>query len=375
MCWPTRYLENGCYALLLVIAAFGVQPPGEARAQKLSFALRQNAKAGAEQSVVDFENLFVHVRSIPIRGTDARPIFELSDVAVRDSMVVVLDQQSATLSGFTLDGKFLYQVGRPGQGPGEFTNPVWVGFDARGRVAVLESMSNHRIQVLDPDTGSPLDVIAEDILVPPFSNAFIEGEVGAQRILFHTVASCGDGTGNRCLIQEHDLSSKKVIRRFAPAHEVNPEARSLPWIVGRDEAGRTYVSHVWGPDVVVHGADGTLLQRIDVRQASTFFPLEQSALPASRRAVFDALEGRAYSKIRSLTPAGQDLVVDHLYAAEEADTRKYLSVFRREGAYRASVSAPYLLRAVQGARLFFVEEDAGSDVGSYVIHEYRYRRM
>lgn len=335
----------------------------------------QRVLSSAVNDSTAFTDLFSHVRSIPIQGTDKHPVFDLVDLAVRDSLIVVLDQQSATVTAYNLNGEFLYQTGRPGGGPGEFTNPVWVGFDARGRIVILEGMGNHRIQFLSPEDGRSLELLTSDIIVPPYSKAHIEGEIGAQRIIFYTGALCTDGTDERCVVQEHDLSTGELIRRFAPADEVNPEARSIPWIVGRGDEGRTYVSHINGPNIVVYQRGGTYLHQFAIDQVPDFHPLEQASLPESRREVYDALEGKKYSKIRSVSSVGDDIVVDHLYANNQTNTSKYISVFDQNGTHQVTTSVGYLLRTVQGDRFFFVEEKPESETGSYVIHEYRYEGL
>lgn len=359
---------------VLVLLFAGATKVGHLRghfAQDNPIPSQQNVFS-VDDDTVAFDHLFSHVRTIPIKGTDEHSVFDLADLAVRDCLIVILDQQSATLSAFDLDGEFLYQTGQAGQAPGEFTNPSWVGFDARGRIVVLESMGNHRIQLLSAKDGQSLEVLTSDIIAPPYGKASIEGEVGAQRIIFYTFASCTDGTSGRCVVQEHDLSSGEMVRRFAPVDEVNPEARSIPWIVESSPEGRTYVSHIWGPYVAVYQQDGSYLHRFDLDKAPNFYPLDQSTLPESRREVFDALEDKEYSKVRSISAVEGDIVIDHLYAVKQSDNPKYISVFDQDGTHQASTAVDHLLRTVQGDRFFFVEENSQSDVGSYLIHEYRY---
>jgi hypothetical protein len=324
------------------------------------------APPAKEDVRVPFEDLFSPVRSIAIQGREDAPVFSVTHLAASDSMLVVLDQQSATLTAFTRDGTFLYQTGRPGKGPGEFTNPAWVGFDARNRLVVLEGMSNYRIQLLSAEDGRSLDVLTEDITVAPYSNAFLEGTPGDQRIIFHTIASCPGDKQARCLVQEHSLTDRTMLHRFGSAEEVNPDAKSIPWIMGRGSDDRTYVAHVWGPDVVVYGPDGAYLDRFSISQISTFRPLDQEALPESRQEVFDALQDEEYSTVSAVTAVGDDVIVSHQYE------KRYLSVFSQDGTHRATTTTDHVLGAIQGDRFFFVEADKEAEVGSYMIYEYRY---
>jgi DNA-binding beta-propeller fold protein YncE len=49
---------------------------------------------------------------------------------------------------FSADGRFLFQWGTKGAGPGQFDLPHWVALDAAGRVYVADRQ-NRRIQVFD----------------------------------------------------------------------------------------------------------------------------------------------------------------------------------------------------------------------------------
>ncbi|MBI2931713.1 MAG: hypothetical protein HYY16_08680 [Planctomycetes bacterium] len=60
----------------------------------------------------------------------------------------VADGFQHTLKVFSRAGKFLFEVGGPGTGPGQFDFPVDLTFDARGLLYVLEKGGN-RVQVLE----------------------------------------------------------------------------------------------------------------------------------------------------------------------------------------------------------------------------------
>jgi DNA-binding beta-propeller fold protein YncE len=56
----------------------------------------------------------------------------------------------ARIVKFTKDGRFLTCWGRPGQRPGEFSNPHGLAIDSRGRLFVADR-GNNRIQIFDQD--------------------------------------------------------------------------------------------------------------------------------------------------------------------------------------------------------------------------------
>ena len=67
-----------------------------------------------------------------------------------DNLVYVVDTKDNNLKIFDPDLNFIKTVGRFGQGPGEFNNPIYIVFDKYGKKYVGE-FSNARIQIFDKD--------------------------------------------------------------------------------------------------------------------------------------------------------------------------------------------------------------------------------
>lgn len=62
--------------------------------------------------------------------------------------LIVADAKRHTVTVWTLDGKFLFGIGKKGVAPGEFNIPYDVAVDAQGHIYVLDS-GNFRVQVFD----------------------------------------------------------------------------------------------------------------------------------------------------------------------------------------------------------------------------------
>jgi len=73
----------------------------------------------------------------------------ISKFAVSDRFIFVCDQRAHTIYCFDFDGHFIRQFGRPGQGPGEFSDPLFI-FWHKSRVYVTDR-GNTRIQVFSEE--------------------------------------------------------------------------------------------------------------------------------------------------------------------------------------------------------------------------------
>ena len=67
-----------------------------------------------------------------------------------DGWVYVLDWGDTCIRIFDAKGKFVRQIGRKGQGPGDFDTPCWFDIDAQGRIYVLDGR-NMRVSWFDRD--------------------------------------------------------------------------------------------------------------------------------------------------------------------------------------------------------------------------------
>jgi len=85
-----------------------------------------------------------------VAGNDERHFNRPTAVAVAgDGSFYVSDgYRNSRVIKFSADGKFLFQWGTKGSGPGQFDLPHWVALDAAGRVYVADR-ENQRIQVFD----------------------------------------------------------------------------------------------------------------------------------------------------------------------------------------------------------------------------------
>ena len=108
-----------------------------------------------------------------VSGADERHFNRPTDVAVLpDGSFYVSDGYLNTrIVKFSAEGKFLFQWGRPGSGPGEFNVPHAVVIDKTGRVYVADR-ENDRVQVFD-EAGRFLMQIKSRDIGRPYGLAFL----------------------------------------------------------------------------------------------------------------------------------------------------------------------------------------------------------
>jgi DNA-binding beta-propeller fold protein YncE len=132
----------------------------------------------ALQQVYEFSpsgHLLLTLGERGVAGADARHFNRPTAVAVaRDESFYVSDGYKNTrVMKFSSDGKFLFQWGTKGTGPGQFDLPHWVALDAAGNVYVADR-GNQRIQVFD-SAGHYLSQWAGKQLGRPYAIAIDKG--------------------------------------------------------------------------------------------------------------------------------------------------------------------------------------------------------
>jgi hypothetical protein len=87
-------------------------------------------------------------------GPDEYMFGNVPSVWATEDRILVLDTQIPTVRVYDLDGNHLFDVGRRGEGPGEFTQPAGVAVTRGGDILVIESST--QIEVFAAD-GTPKD--------------------------------------------------------------------------------------------------------------------------------------------------------------------------------------------------------------------------
>ncbi len=101
-------------------------------------------------------------------GDDPYMFGEVQSLAVQsrevgDDRIYVLDSQVPVVRVFDASGTHLLDIGRQGQGPGEFESPVFLGVDGEGRVYVHDGGETEVFS----SAGDPVDTLATHFAYRP----------------------------------------------------------------------------------------------------------------------------------------------------------------------------------------------------------------
>jgi hypothetical protein len=115
--------------------------------------------------IVDFDNtpkeekilmssLFKKVKPIPLETTDESLIGYINEFQIFDGKIFIFDRDYAKgVFIFDMDGKFIRQIGRIGQGPGEYVSLSDFTVDEINKEIYLMDRSKNCIVIYDIDTG------------------------------------------------------------------------------------------------------------------------------------------------------------------------------------------------------------------------------
>ncbi len=84
-------------------------------------------------------------------GEDPYMLGRITAVWATDDRIFAVDYDGPSVRVFDFDGKFVMEIGREGEGPGEFRNPNSVVVSSAGLIYVREGFPGGRINVYDPE--------------------------------------------------------------------------------------------------------------------------------------------------------------------------------------------------------------------------------
>ena len=131
--------------------------PGADRAWRGTVETRANVTTVSNESgqVWRSVELIEEVSIGVLEGDDEYVFGDVASLAADDERIYVLDRMANTVRVYDLDGQHLFDIGRPGDGPGEFRRPWVLGLADGGRLLVRD-ISQSRIHEFSVDSGELL---------------------------------------------------------------------------------------------------------------------------------------------------------------------------------------------------------------------------
>lgn len=296
-----------------------------------------------------------------------------------DGTVYVLDWGDTCIRVFDARGKLLRQVGRKGQGPGDFDTPCWFDVDGGGRIHVVD-MRNMRVTRFDPsgkyETSFRLEKIASGIRVDGRGRIWC-GEMATgepeltsefkivQRMLT-LVRYEADGKNPR---RVGPFSSEKMMMKAVGGGGVvsgsSPAAPQAGWAIAPD--GRLWLGHNQSYDIGVFDADGQPLFRF----GRDFKPVRNNSFyeiaPANRKNTVVPETFPAFAPDFFFDEAGNIWL--RMFRNDDKDEPHRYDVFSPQGVYLKQLVLPCRIYQAWNGRMIGLVE---TEEGFRVLKCYRY---
>jgi hypothetical protein len=164
-----------------------------------------------KEKTIPMSSLFKKVTPIPLETTDESLIGYIRDVQIFDGKIFVLDTDySKGVFVFDMDGKFIRQIGRVGQGPGEYITLSDFTIDEINHKIYLMDRNKNCIMVYDIGTGKYIKQI--NISEIRYSK-YIQYSNGQ----LYTDANRKSKSKENYLLHEIDIQTGKYTNSWLPA--------------------------------------------------------------------------------------------------------------------------------------------------------------
>jgi len=134
-----RQLHSGAWVISGLLVAGGCAGAGS------------EAKPPISPTSAEFADRYQLVDSTVFQESDTAPIARLAGVTLtRNGSILIADLSEGNAKLYSHDGHLLHILGRKGDGPGEFRQPLYTAVDAHGQMYVVEP-SPAKVVVFDGD--------------------------------------------------------------------------------------------------------------------------------------------------------------------------------------------------------------------------------
>lgn len=328
---------------------------------ELTFELEEDLRIGNEE---DDKYLFYRARSIALDS---------------DENIYVVDSGNYRIQKFDRQGKYLYTVGRKGEGPGEFSQPYGLYIDSQSFLYVREY---RRLQVFN-ESGEflkviPLNVNLVDFAVDTegnlFGNADLQPRDNAVRAI---IKLNSQGEIVREVVKYFDLGIKIIVtanRTFtlSPNHTYTPrlcftQIEGDIFIFGYSSE---YILNLFDKNgkIFLKIIKDELLQPISQKEKEIIIgkalkSLARGNIKIPRKKVEEAIHFRKYRSCfeKIITDDSQRIYVQKVKSVFAEDDDYTFDVFNRDGLFLYQLSLSFSPELIQNGFLYdiFTSQDSG----------------
>jgi hypothetical protein len=296
-----------------------------------------------------------------------------------DGTVYVLDWGDVCIRVFDANGKLLRQVGRKGQGPGEFDTPFYFDVDAQGRIHTID-MRSLRVTRFDRsgkyETSFRLEKIARLLQVDAKGRIYTcEEPTGEptltteEKIVQRYLTVVRYDPDGRNPIRVGPFKSMKMIMKAMPGGGVfsgsSREAPQTGWAIAPD--GRLWIGYNETYEMGVYDPDG----KLQFRFGREFKPIKSkiylSIAPENRRPGIHTEFFPAYAPEVFFDEAGNAWL--RLFRNDDKSEPYRYDVFSPQGVYLKQYVLPCRIYQVRNGKMIAVDE---TEEGFRVLKCYRY---
>lgn len=296
-----------------------------------------------------------------------------------DGTVYVLDWGDVCIRVFDANGKFLRQVGRKGQGPGEFDTPFYFDVDGAGRIHVVD-MRSLRVTRFDAagkyESSFRLEKSSSQIKVDAQGRIFCgesstgEPELTSEfKIVQRMLTIVRYGADGRNPARIGPFRSEKMIMKAMAGGGVmsgsSPYAPQASWALGPD--GRLWIGQNETYEMGVYDPDGKPLFRFGREYKPLKSKVFERIAPENRKNSVNTEFYPAYAPDPFFDESGNAWL--RLFRNEDkAEPHRY-DVFSPQGVYLKQVVLPCRIYQVRNGKMIAVVE---TEEGFRALKCYRY---
>lgn len=327
----------------------------------------------SEFTNLDFNKSFVLTDSVILEGTEKAPLFTSGIIAFSDEKIVVPDPMNNYVLMYHRNGEFDQVLGRPGTGPGEFSDPNWAEIDDQGQIYIREGNGNFRVQRFSKD-GTLIDQFPL-YSFGPFTQSYLTEEEGELFLYTATRSYCGEESASElCVVQKQEINGD-VIKKMGPELEIQPDRKGLPFVAGFYNNDKVYLAHRNGSNVAAYSLkSGALEYTFNLSASPDVKTLDMKSLPDHPTKRREVTRGKKFTILRRINFYKDFIVLDHLRMNNTNDQPKYfLDFFDHKGnLVYAGIEVDHRLESIIGDTFIFSKEDEHSEFGRFYLYEYTF---